>query len=247
MPLLGLIGYPLSHSFSADFFARKFEQEGITDYQYRLFPITSVALLPELISAYPDLRGLNVTIPYKTSVLPYVDELSNEAREIGAVNTLKIQDGRIYGCNTDCYGFRESLLPLLRPQPDKALVLGAGGAARAVCHVLASLGINYLQVTRNRSELTYADLTGDLIQEHLLIINATPLGMWPNINTCPPIPYEALTPAHVLYDLVYNPAETLFMQKGREQGAQIVNGLLMLKLQAEKSWEIWSDNYGGGI
>jgi len=247
MRLFGLIGYPLSHSFSATYFARKFADENISDTDYRLFPITDIAGLSDLLISKPGLLGFNVTIPYKIAVLPYLDQLSDEARGVGAVNCVKIErngtDVKLTGYNTDIFGFRESLLPYLKPHHTKALVLGTGGAAKAVCYTLQQLGISFSLVSRNADTpgmLNYRQLTQNIISEHLLIINTSPVGMYPHTDACPEIPYRFLTPRHVLYDLVYNPAETKFMQQGMKAGAEVSNGLRMLELQAEKSWEIWN-------
>lgn len=246
MKRLGLIGYPLEHSFSAAYFKEKFQREGISGWRYDLFPIREIERITDLIADIPELAGLNVTIPYKRAVLPFLHELADEAREIGAVNTIKIrQEGNkrsLAGFNTDVYGFEKSLVPLLKPHHNSALILGTGGGSGAVQYVLKKLGIEFSLVSRNpRSGMTgYPELTSDKVSSHKLIINTTPLGMYPEAGACPPIPYEAIGPEHVLYDLVYNPAQTTFLLKGAAQGATIKNGLEMLHLQAEKAWEIWS-------
>ena len=247
MRLYGLIGYPLSHSFSAAYFARKFADENIADSDYQLFPITGISELSDLLVSRPELLGFNVTIPYKIAVLPFLHQLSAEARAVGAVNCVKVErsgaDVKLTGHNTDIFGFRESLLPLLKPHHKKALVLGTGGAAKAVCYTLKQLDINITLVSRKSDEagvLTYPQLSPDVLSDHLLIINTTPAGMYPKTETCPEIPYQYLTRDHILYDLVYNPTETLFMKKGLAAGAVVSNGLRMLELQAEKSWEIWN-------
>ena len=247
MRLYGLIGYPLSHSFSAAYFAKKFADENIPDTDYQLFPIPNIAELPDLVAQKENLAGFNVTIPYKIAILPYLSQLSAEAEGVGAVNCVKVErtgtDVKLTGHNTDILGFRESLLPFLKPVHKQALVLGTGGAARAVCYTLKQLGIAFSLVSRKADEasvLSYQQLSQELISDHLLIINTTPAGMFPNTNACPEIPYRFLTDEHVLYDLVYNPIETLFMKKGLAAGATVSNGLRMLELQAEKSWEIWN-------
>jgi len=260
MKQYGLIGYPLSHSFSKKYFAEKFEKEHITDSEYHLFPVEHISELPALIKKHPDLCGLNVTIPHKQHVLKYLDWIQDDAKKIGAVNCIRINvespvaacfdgevgivghDFRLEGFNTDLYGFEKSLKPLLSDKQDHALVLGDGGAAQAVKCVLENLGITYKVVTRKAQEggILFKDLTAADIKRSLLIINTTPLGMVPNVDAFPPIPYEAITEDHLLYDLVYNPEKTVFLQKGEEQGAMIKNGLEMLILQAEKSWEIWT-------
>jgi shikimate dehydrogenase len=245
MRTFGLIGYPLSHSFSKLFFTKKFEKELIRDTAYELFPIPEIGELADLLRN-PELAGLNVTIPYKVAVLPFVDKLDPAAADIGAVNCLKIThsaDGRqVKGYNTDAYGFEESLKPLLQGDHRKALILGDGGAASAVKYVLNKLGIAYRSVLRKPmpGALQYADVDEALLQSHTVIINTTPLGTFPNVEECPDIPYEYLSAKHLAYDLVYNPEETLFLKMVKEKGGTIKNGLEMLELQAERSWEIWT-------
>lgn len=246
MRLFGLIGYPLSHSFSKKYFTEKFENEGIKNCKYELFPIEKAQLFYEILSANPDLHGLNVTIPYKVDVLPFLDEVDDAAKEIGAVNCIAI--GRknaeqwIKGYNTDAYGFEESLKPLLEKHHQKALIFGDGGAAKAVKYVLGQLQIPYLNVVRNPAPdaILYSEVTAELLAEYTLLINTTPLGMSPNYDTCPPIPYQSLGPEHLAYDLVYNPEETEFLKRVKAQGGKIKNGMEMLYLQAERSWYIWS-------
>ena len=243
--LYGLIGYPLSHSFSKHYFTEKFEREGIVQTAYELFPIEDITQLPMVVASQPNLRGLNVTIPYKQSVLPYLQELDESAATIGAVNTIQIQDGHLKGFNTDAIGFKISLQELLGNvdyTTIRALVLGNGGAAKAVFYVLDVLGISCQVVTRTASKdtIVYEDLTEDTIALHQLIINTTPLGMSPHIHTLPNLPYHALTSKHFLYDLVYNPKETAFLRKGIEQKSATINGLKMLHLQAEAAWKIWN-------
>jgi len=241
MRTFGLIGYPLKHSFSPGYFKNKFEKEGILNSEYRLFEITGIDELENLINNHMPL-GLNVTIPYKQQVIAYLDELSPEAKKIGAVNTIKIVDGIAKGYNTDIFGFQESLTSLFGDvKPNAALVLGTGGAAQAVQYVLEELDIMYHNVSRRQGFVNYEDLDKALITKHQLIINTTPLGTYPNADNCPHIPYEFLSTDHILYDLVYNPAETLFMRKGKMKGAKVKNGLEMLHLQAEKAWEIWNE------
>ena len=235
----GLLGYPLGHSFSRAFFSDKFAREGI-DAEYLNFELPDIAALPAILDGHPDLRGFNVTIPYKQAVMAYLDDISPEARAIGAVNTVKIAVNRLIGHNTDVIGFRDSLRPLLQPHHTQALVLGTGGASRAVTHALDALGIAWRYVSRKGS-FSYADLTPAILADYTLIVNCTPLGMSPRIDACPDIPYEALTSRHLLYDLVYNPEETLFLRRGRERGAATKNGLEMLHLQALAAWQIWTD------
>ena len=333
--LFGLIGYPLSHSFSKRYFSEKFAKEGIEDCYYELFPIKNIEDLPRLIKEYPNLRGLNVTIPYKQAVIPYLDEVESSAKAVGAVNTIKVENGKLKGFNSDIYGFEVSLKNLLasanilpnpttqeprattppppptphepratsheppttnhepratshqpratnheppptnhlkpKPQPPKpttqppqpnpqpptpktynpqpptqtlsALILGTGGAAKAVAYVLNQLGIEYLKVSRDekKGNVTYEQIDANFLNEYRLIINTTPLGMSPKINTFPQIPYTSLGKDHLLYDLVYNPELTSFLEKGQANGAVIQNGLEMLYLQAEKSWAIWNE------
>ena len=242
MDLYGLIGMPLTQSFSKKYFTEKFEKENISGAVYELFPLEHISSFSKLLQTQPQLKGLNVTIPYKEQVIPFLQELSDEAREMGAVNCIKKSQAGLKGFNTDAPAFKDSLLALLQPHHQKALVLGTGGAAKAVVYVLKSLGIEYQLVSRDsRKGLTYDALTKDVLEGHLLIINTTPLGSFPKIDTAPPIPYELLTRQQYLYDLVYNPAETLFLQKGKERGASIKNGYEMLVGQAELSWKIWND------
>lgn len=242
--MYGLIGNPLGHSFSADFFNKKFQDEGI-DETYRLFPIPEISDIENLIGNNLDLKGFNVTIPYKQQIIPYLHALSDEAREIGAVNVVKIDRYNnkviLTGHNSDVIGFRETIAPLIKPHMKKALVLGTGGASKAVIHALKSLGISVTSVSRKRSEntITYNDLTSAIIGENHIIVNTTPLGMWPNIDESPAIPYRFLTPDHLCYDLVYNPEITMFMSKSKEMGAIVKNGLDMLHAQALAAWEIW--------
>lgn len=238
MKQFGLIGRTLGHSFSQRYFTEKFRREGI-DAEYRNYEMPDASGVLSLIESTPNLVGLNVTIPYKKDVIPMLRSLSNEAREIGAVNVIRIAD--MCGFNTDVVGFRESLRPLLQPHHTRALVLGTGGASLAVRHGLKQLGIEVLGVSRtpHAGLLTYADIDADILSSYTVIVNCTPLGTYPNVDTCPDIPYHLLTQRHLLFDLVYNPEETLFMRRGREQGAVVKNGYEMLILQAEAAWKIW--------
>jgi shikimate dehydrogenase len=240
--MYGIIGHPLLQTFSPGYFKAKFEQLGLEE-SYHKFPLAAIGGLKTLLQTYPELKGLNVTIPYKEAVLPFLDELEDTAREIGAVNTIKIRDGKLKGYNTDVTGFRDSLQPLLQPQHTSALVLGTGGASKAVAYVLRRLGIGYRFVSRTPAAgtLSYSMLDQRTIEEHLLIINTTPLGMFPHVTDAPAIPYEHLGKLHLLYDLVYNPAETLFLLRGKEQGAATQNGYNMLIGQAEAAWKIWHE------
>lgn len=244
MKLYGLIGYPLAQSFSKKFFDRKFEQEGRTDCRFENFPIESIEAFPALLQQHPDLHGLAVTIPYKQQVLRFVAHQQFLPKGLQACNCMRIRNGVCTGFNTDHIGFQKSLEPLLRPHHQQALVLGNGGATAAVLYALDQLNIGYKVVSRTPSRsdmLSYADLSPEVMAAHLLIINTTPLGMFPDIHSCPPIPYEQIGKRHLLYDLVYNPAVTLFLEKGMAQGASVKNGEDMLVLQAEENWKIWND------
>lgn len=244
--IYGLIGYPLTHSFSQQYFNRKFDAESIAA-RYVNFEIPEIADFPDIIKDNPNLRGLNVTIPYKEQVIPYLDELDSDTAEIGAVNVIKfIRKGsklRLKGYNSDVIGFTDSLSPLLTPEMKHALVLGTGGASKAVMQALKKLGISATLVSRTPAEgrYTYSDLTPEIMAENLLIVNTTPLGMYPHMDECPDIPYDQLTPAHLCYDLLYNPDVTMFMRKAAEHGAATKNGLEMLLLQAFAAWNIWQE------
>lgn len=246
MRKFGLIGYPLSHSFSKKYFTNKFEKEGITDAEYELFPIETIEDLPKLIADNPELVGLNVTIPYKELILPFLDSLDPKAEAIGAVNTIKIENGRLIGYNTDYHGFKDSLVKFIgsKKLPSKALMLGTGGASKAVHMALEDLGVTCQFVSRkpNKEHLSYEDLSSfpDHFNTSLLIINTTPLGTSPNEDALPDLPYDQLSQNHFLYDLVYNPMKTAFMQKGIDAKCWVKNGLEMLHGQAEAAWEIWN-------
>ncbi|MEB0263777.1 MULTISPECIES: shikimate dehydrogenase [unclassified Mucilaginibacter] len=256
----GLIGFPLTHSFSKKYFTEKFETEKIEDCTYELYPLENIDDLPKLLHENPTLCGLNVTIPHKVNVLQYLDWIEHDAKGAGAVNCIRItsesplqaafsgevgvkgHDFRLEGYNTDIYGFEMSLSPLLTDKHETALILGDGGAARAVKCVLDNKDIPYKCVTRKTAEgnILFNDLTVKDIADNKLIINTTPIGTHPNVDECPPIPYEGVTEDHLLFDLIYNPEQTLFLKKGAEQGAATKNGYEMLVLQAEKAWEIWN-------
>lgn len=247
MKLYGLIGFPLGHSFSAAFFAEKFGREGI-DALYRNFELPDIGQFMALLAEVPDISGLNVTIPYKQQIIPYLTSLSPQAKAIGAVNVIKLQKdstGNVVGLeghNTDCPAFARTLAPLLPCEAVTALVLGSGGASKAVCVALQSLGVSYTIVSRNPldGQLGYDDLTPEIVAANRVIVNTSPVGMYPLVDACPQIPYDALTENHICYDLVYNPVETLFLKKAAAQGASIRNGLQMLHLQALLSWQIWN-------
>ena len=243
MPRYGLIGYPLGHSFSAKYFNAKFEKEGIKDAVFELFELPDITAFPAFLAQHPDLKGLSVTIPHKQTIIPFLVEIDPTAAKIGAVNCLKITNGKCKGFNTDVIGFRESLKNFCPELHNiNALILGTGGASKAVQAALEELQVSYKVISRtpNHGEFSYEELTSEIIQEHKLIINTTPLGTYPNVETCPNIPYEFLTEKHYLHDLVYNPEETLFMKNGREKGAKTKNGYEMLVLQAEAAWQIWN-------
>ena len=245
MRKFGLLGYPLKHSFSKDFFIRKFINEGL-DCVYENFEIPGIELLKGILQYEKSLVGLNVTIPYKVEVIQYLDELDPESQEAGAVNVISISrigdKPVLKGYNTDIYGFISSLETIIDSEVTSSLILGTGGASKAVAFALKKLNIDYKFVSRSKGEniLNYSEVTEDLLGENKLIVNTTPLGTYPAIDECPPIPYHCLSEKNLLFDLVYNPSETLFLKKGFEMGAKIKNGLEMLELQAEKSWEIWN-------
>jgi shikimate dehydrogenase len=251
MDKYGLIGYPLGHSFSKTFFNQKFADERI-DARYDNFEIKQIEELKDIIGRNPDLCGLNVTIPYKTQVIPLLDEIDKDAALIGAVNVIKFIKSRsgklcLKGFNSDITGFKDSISPLLKPYHRKALILGTGGASLAVFQGLKQLGVAATCVSRREKEscITYNGITPELMKEYTVIVNTTPVGMYPHINECPDIPYHLLTPDHLLYDLLYNPDQTLFMEKGKKQGAAVKNGLEMLLLQAFASWGIWNEGLQG--
>lgn len=245
MDKYGLIGYPLVHSFSINYFNEKFQNEKI-DAVYENYEIPTIEQLPEILDTNPELRGLNVTIPYKEKVISYLDSLSPEADEIGAVNVIRVEHKNkkiiLKGYNSDCIGFTRSIEPLLEPFNKKALILGTGGASKAIDFGLKSLKLETLKVSRSGKDgaIKYSDITPELIKEYNVIVNCTPVGMFPHSDECPDLPYEAMDNHTLLYDLIYNPDETMFMSKGKAQGATVKNGLEMLLLQAFVSWEIWN-------
>ncbi len=245
MKLYGLIGYPLGHSFSKQYFTEKFERLGLKDCFFEAFPIESIAAFPSVLDANPHLKGLGVTIPYKEQVLQFVDEQSEEVRFIGATNSIKITGKKLTAYNTDIIGFEQSFIKALQPFHTRALVLGTGGASKAVQYVLKKLGIKYLVVTRKEmlkdGFINYSAIDEKVMDENRIIINCTPVGMSPNENATPELPYHLITSHHYLYDLVYKPSKTLFLQKGQANGATIENGYEMLLIQAEASWKIWNE------
>ncbi|MDK2909540.1 MAG: shikimate dehydrogenase [Bacteroidales bacterium] len=246
MNILGLIGFPLEHSFSPEYFSHKFARAGISDFEYRLFPLKDLKELPQLLVNVPNLLGFNVTIPYKEAIIPHLDNLTEEALEIGAVNTVAVhrKGNKLFltGHNTDAPAFEETIQDLIKMQPRRTLILGSGGASKAVNYALSKLSIEYDLVGRVKREgirYTYNELTPHILSQYTLIVNCTPLGMHPDTESFPPIPYEGLSSNHVLYDLVYNPHETLFLKKGKFHGAFTINGLRMLFRQADLAWEFW--------
>ncbi|MBO5974142.1 MAG: shikimate dehydrogenase [Paludibacteraceae bacterium] len=242
MQKFGLIGHPLGHSFSQNFFTEKFKKEGI-DAVYNLYDLEDINLFTELISKEA-ISGLNVTIPYKETIIPFLDKIDKTAEEVGAVNVIKIDKSnkQLIGYNSDCIGFEKSLMPLLKPYHTKALILGTGGASKAVNFVLNKHHIETKFVSRNtcNNYLTYESLNKEIIEQHSIIINTTPLGMFPKVDTFPEIPYNFLTPIHILYDLVYNPTESIFLKFGTQHGCTIKNGYEMLVEQALEAWRIWN-------
>jgi len=242
----GLIGKKLGHSFSKNYFENKFKDLKLAEHEYQLFPLENISEFKSLLLREKELIGLNVTIPYKEEIIPYLNELDETARVIKAVNCIKIisssNDIFLKGYNTDAFGFKQSLKPFLEPQHERALILGTGGASKAVKYVLENLGIQVWEVSRNKTkenQFIYDDLNENFLKHFKLIVNATPIGMYPNVDDCPALPYSAIENDFLLYDLVYNPEETLFLKKGREKGAVCINGLSMLYHQADEAWRIW--------
>lgn len=246
MDTYGIVGNPLVQSFSPRFFSEKFQKEGI-DAAYLKFEIPEITLFPEIISSSPDLKGLNVTIPYKEKIIPFLDELDPQAKEIGAINVVKVtrKNGQVklIGYNSDIIGFQNSIAPFIKKDiHKKALILGTGGASKAVAKGLENMGLEYIFVSRTKKEgqLTYEELDKDIFDSYTVVVNASPLGTFPDVDAAPDIPYQYLTSNHLLYDLVYNPAETKFLRLGKERGATIKNGGEMLELQALAAWDIWN-------
>lgn len=246
MKLYGLIGYPLDHSFSKKYFTEKFKKEGLTDCSYELFPIKSIRDFSSIINSNPLLKGLNVTIPYKQQVLQFVTETSNDVREIGAANTIKIKNNKLIAYNTDIIGFEKSFVKNLSLLHKKALVLGTGGSSKAVQFILKKLYIDFLLVTRSlhpqNGMVNYSMIDEKIINDYPVIINCTPVGMYPNETEYPPLPYQFISEKNYLFDLIYKPDKTLFLQKGEQMGAVIKNGYEMLAIQAEESWKIWNED-----
>lgn len=239
----GLVGKNISYSFSKGYFTDKFSALGLEGYSYENFDLQHIDELRELLTSNPDVIGLNVTIPYKQEVIPYLDALDTQAKEIGAVNTIKFDGERLIGYNTDAYGFQKSIEPFLKSHHTKALILGTGGASKAIAFVLGKLGIGVTYVSRNPGEIQigYDDLNRSVLENHLILVNCTPLGTHPNVDQKPAIPYSHITEKHLLFDLIYNPEKTTFLKEGKQRGADIVNGRHMLKLQADRAWKIWRE------
>lgn len=240
----GLIGKNISYSFSRGYFKNKFKNLNLEQYTYENFDLETIEEFNSIFTSKEAIKGLNVTIPYKEEIMPHLDQIDSAAQKIGAVNTIKIDENGLTGYNTDAYGFKNSIVPHLQPHHKKALILGTGGASKAIAYVLEELGITYSFVSRSgkKNGFTYEDLTIDQIEDHTLIINCSPVGTYPNIEEKPAIPYQNITKRHLLFDLIYNPEETAFLQAGKLKGATICNGLRMLELQAEKAWSIWNNN-----
>ncbi len=247
MRQFGLIGKNISYSFSPSYFREKFEKENIPDSDYKIFDLSQISEV-EMIFTQPNLTGLNVTIPYKEEIIPFLDELTPEAETIGAVNTIQFKNGEKIGHNTDAYGFEQSLneiieqKKLFNSEKPKALILGTGGSSKAVAFALKNSGISFLQISRDSSkaDLCYEEISPILIKSHLLVINTTPLGSANYLQDFPNLPYDAFTPEHLAFDLIYNPSETVFLDKAKKRGANTINGLRMLQLQADKAWKIWN-------
>lgn len=243
--ILGLVGKNISYSFSRGYFSKKFEDEGLDDHRYVNFDIQNIEEFPKIIHEFKfNLKGLNVTIPYKQDVFLYLNKVNKVAKKVGAVNTIRItKKGNLKGYNTDVIGFRDSIKPILENHHKKAFILGTGGASKSVAYVFKEMGIEYLKVSRNprkKKEISYKDLTEELVNNYTIIVNCTPLGTFPKVHERPNFPYEFLSKKHLLYDLIYNPEKTTFLKEGESRGAKIKNGLEMLELQAEESWRIWN-------
>ena len=243
MRKFGLIGKNIDYSFSQSYFAAKFKAEEVTDASYQNFDLESISDFPTLLED-TQIKGFNITIPYKEVIIPYVDKLDKNAKKIGAINTIKFtKKGKLKGYNTDYYGFKNAILPHLKPQHTSALILGTGGASKAIAYALQKLNIAYTYVSRNatkENQISYQQLTEEIIKTNTIIVNCTPLGTFPDIKACPNIPYAAITDKHLLFDLIYNPEESTFLNYGKQKNATIINGYKMLQLQAEKSWKIWN-------
>lgn len=248
MVSFGLLGKSLQHSFSKSYFEKKFRDEKLADYRYLNFEIAEIEEFPALLASQPDLRGLNVTVPYKEKVITFLHELNTEAKEIGAVNCIVVHQSRLLGFNTDAYGFAQSIKPFLDTNHERALILGTGGASKAVAYALKKVGVEVYFVSSSNEKKSpntffYPEINEQVMRAFKLVVNTTPLGTSPAIHEFPPLPYHLFTSDHLAYDLIYNPAETAFLSKAKEAGAVTMNGLSMLRLQAEKSWEIWKSYF----
>ena len=244
MKVYGLIGRSLGHSFSQRYFSEKFERDNLTDSEYRNFELKDINTELPLLKNNPDLKGLNVTIPYKTDVIPFLDGLTDECKEIKACNCIRIKNGKWIGYNTDVIGFEKTFAPYLKPYHKKALILGTGGSSNAVAFVMKKLNIDFLKVSRKKNNdshlISYTDISDELLKEFKIVINTTPVGMFPKMDEYPPLPYEAISTEHYFFDLIYNPAKTLFLSLAEKHGAFIENGDKMLSIQADESWDIWN-------
>lgn len=241
----GLIGRNISYSFSKGYFTKKFIELGLETHSYENFDLQEIGQFKDLIEQGHTIKGFNVTIPYKEKIIPFLSDLDEEARNIGAVNTINIEKGRTIGYNTDAYGFQRSITPYLMEHHKHALILGTGGASKAIAYVFKKMGIPYTFISRtpDQKQLNYSDLDKELLQGSTILINCTPLGTYPDIHNKPDIPYHFITPKHLLYDLIYNPEKTEFLRLGEQAGAKIINGSKMLEFQAERAWEIWNSQY----
>jgi len=243
MIIYGLIGYPLGHSFSKEYFSKKFRKENIAGCIFENYPLASINALQDLLMQTPSLKGFSVTIPYKEKIIPFLNEITPKAQSAGSVNCVRISDNKLLGFNTDVVGFEKSIRPLLTLKNNQALVLGTGGASKSVQFVLNKLNIDFRIVSRNPlifNHLSYSQLDATIMTQYNIIINCTPVGMFPNVNDCPEIPYSLITSSHILFDLVYNPDPSLFLKHGKSRGAVIKSGMEMLEIQAEESWKIWN-------
>ncbi|WP_446051448.1 shikimate dehydrogenase family protein [Zobellia laminariae] len=240
----GLVGKDISYSFSRGYFTKKFSDLGLDTYSYENFDFQAIEEITDVLKNNTDIKGMNVTIPYKQEVMPFLSELDQEAEKIGAVNTIQFTENGLKGFNTDAYGFKNAMAPFLKPHHKKALILGTGGASKAVAYVLGELGISYVFVSRSAGDnkISYDQVTEDILKEHTILVNCTPLGTHPKIEERPSLPYEFLSDQHFLFDLIYNPEKSAFLTAGEAKGAQISNGLRMLELQADRSWQIWQES-----
>ncbi|MGS0527467.1 shikimate dehydrogenase family protein [Zobellia nedashkovskayae] len=240
----GLVGKDISYSFSRGYFTKKFSDLGLDTYSYENFDFQAIEEITDVLKNNTDIKGMNVTIPYKQEVMPFLSELDPEAEKIGAVNTIQFTENGLKGFNTDAYGFKNAMAPFLKPHHKKALILGTGGASKAVAYVLGEMGISYIFVSRSPGDnkISYDQVTENVLKEHTILVNCTPLGTHPNIEERPTLPYEFLNDKHFLFDLIYNPEKSAFLTAGEAKGAQISNGLRMLELQADRSWQIWQES-----